>query len=262
MGIEMKNITFGYRENHNVLDGFSCLFRDTCITGIIGPNGCGKTTSLKIMAGYLKPSQGEILYNGRPADLVSMTEMARIRAVVEQKVHSPFSFPVYDFVMLGRTPYLKPFESEHDSDHEIVFTSLSRTNTLHLKDNKIDALSGGELQRVMIARALAQESEYLMLDEPTSHLDVRQQLELMALLRSLKEKKTIIMVIHDINQAARYCDEVILTRDGKVVEQGQTESVLYPTALQEVFGVMAHTISQPVIGREQFVFSLPREMEQ
>lgn len=259
MPIEVKNVRFGYSDSSDVLTDMNFTCRDNRITGIIGPNGCGKTTVLKIIAGFLKPKSGSVYYNKKTTDSLNSIELAKMRAVVEQSVYSPFSFPVYDYVMLGRTPYQKNFTVDSEEDHRIVTESLKDTGMLSFQTRKINELSGGELQRVMIARALAQEPEYLLLDEPTSHLDIRHQLEMMKLLSDISKDKSVLCIIHEINQASAYCDDIILTKGGSVLKEGLASEVLKTDNIEEVFGVLAMQYKHPEGGKEQFVFSLPPE---
>ncbi len=255
VGINVSNIRFSYTDEETI-KGLSFNCKKNRIYGIIGPNGCGKTTTLKIMAGYLTPKSGDVTYDGKNILKIPPKEAAKVRAVVEQKIYSPFVFPVFDYVMLGRMPYLKAFVAESRSDYDIVNNALSITQVTHLKDKNIDALSGGELQRVMIARALAQCPQYLMLDEPTSHLDIRQQLELMQLLRRLSSDMTIIMVIHELNQASLYCDDLVLMEKGKIVSHGSGREVLTSKNIYDVFGVTAIPINEFTNG-VNYTFSLP-----
>ena len=259
MPITIEGIKFGYSESREVLKDMSFTCRDNRITGIIGPNGCGKTTVLKVIAGFLQPSAGTIRYNDTVIGEVPPIELAKMRAVVEQKIYTPFSFPVYDYVMLGRSPYQKNFQPDSDDDHKIVTDSLRDANVLQFQDRKINELSGGELQRVMIARALAQEPEFLMLDEPTSHLDIRHQLELMKLLSKLTKEKSVVCIIHEINQASTYCDDIIVTKDGYVLKEGDANEVLSAKTLEDVFGVLAMQYPGPDGKSKQFAFSLPPE---
>ena len=257
MAIEITDTTFRYDSTRQILKGISLSCRNNRITGIIGPNGCGKTTTLKVMAGFLHPVHGTIRYDNRDISSISPKEAAKMRAVVEQTVSGPFAFPVYDYVMLGRSPYFRAFEPEHESDHSIVLRAMQQAHVTHLADKKVNALSGGELQRIMIARALAQEPAYLLLDEPTSHLDIRQQLELMQLLKNLCSQMSIVMVIHELNHASLYCDDIILMKDGEIVDQGETGAVLDAKNLESVFEVIAFQNPEPGSSRYQYSFTLP-----
>lgn len=260
MSIEVKNIRFGYRESNDILKDMSFTCHDNRITGIIGPNGCGKTTALKVISGFLKPLSGSIRYNGAEVGDILSVELAKIRAVVEQSVYTPFSFPVYDYVMLGRSPYQRNFMADSDEDHIIVTESMKDANVLQFQTRKINELSGGELQRVMIARALAQKPDYLMLDEPTSHLDIRQQLELMKLLSGIAKEKSVLCIIHEINQASAYCDDIVITKGGYVLKEGKATDVLSADILEDVFGVLAMQFKHPEDEKNQFLFSLPPEI--
>ncbi len=183
--LEARDISFSYGRNP-VLQEITLECRPGEVLGILGQNGSGKTTLLRLLAGYLRPDYGTVRFrDGRDISTMATGDLARIRAVVGQSVGSYFDFPITDFVMLGRTPYLPRFGRETSHDFMIVEQALELTDTSHLQDRLVSQLSGGELQRVTIARALAQEPEILMLDEPTSHLDVRHQLEIMELLGEL-----------------------------------------------------------------------------
>jgi len=255
--ITLDGVAFRYGSKE-VLNGISFTCREGELTGILGENGCGKTTLLRIMAGYLKPQAGSVAYNSQPAAQLSARRLAQMRAVVEQRLTSPFEFPVFDYVMLGRTPYLGRFKSETLHDYMVVEESLRLTGTTHLQDRNAGSLSGGELQRVMIARAHAQEPDFLMLDEPTAHLDIRHQLEIMDLLRGLSETTAVIAVIHDLNHAARFCDRVIVIgRKGSVAGDGVPDEVLHPDLIKDVFSVNAATVPDPASPRSYRVFSLP-----
>jgi iron complex transport system ATP-binding protein len=233
----------------------------TCVegelVGILGPNGCGKTTLMRCMAGYLVPDAGSISYNSRPLGDLPPRDLARIRAVVEQQLVTPFDFSVYEYVMLGRTPYLGRFGSETAEDRRYVEEALGLTGSSPFRDRLIGTLSGGELQRVMIARALAQRPGILLLDEPTSHLDVRYRLEIMHLLRDLAGERAVVAVIHDINDAYAFCDRVLLLRQGRPVAFGPPADVLTSEALGDVFGVVASPLEHPGTATPVLSFSLP-----
>ncbi|MBN1195223.1 MAG: ABC transporter ATP-binding protein [Methanomicrobiaceae archaeon] len=257
MPVEIKGLSFGYYPEKTVLNGIDVTCRDHRITGIIGPNGCGKTTLLKVMAGYLHPGAGTVLYDGNDIGGIRPADLARLRAVVEQGIECPFAFPVYDYVMLGRIAYRKSFRPTTEEDHRIVLDALRDTNALRFQDRKVTELSGGELQRVMIAKALAQKPKYLLLDEPTSHLDIRHQLDLMELLSRLSKEITVICILHEMNLAATWCDDIVLTQGGRIVSSGDADRVLSAHAIEEVFDVLAIRQKLPEAGRYQFSFSLP-----
>ncbi|MDN7024425.1 ABC transporter ATP-binding protein [Methanoculleus sp. FWC-SCC1] len=240
-----------------VLDGVSMTCAEGELVGVVGPNGCGKTTLMRCMAGYLVPDAGSIAYNGRPLRDLPPRECARIRAVVEQQLVTPFDFSVYEYVMLGRTPYLGRFGSETTEDHRYVEDALGLTGSSPFRDRLIGTLSGGELQRVMIARALAQRPGILLLDEPTSHLDVRYRLEIMHLLRDLGGERAVVAVLHDINDAYAFCDRVLLLRQAKAVAFGPPAEVLTAGALSDVFGVVAHPLEHPGTPAPVLSFTLP-----
>lgn len=252
-----RNVWFGYIPDQPVLRGVSIDAAQGELLGILGPNGSGKTTLLRVMAGYLHPWDGDVSLGGRPLQQMDARELSRKRAVVEQRLSAPFAFPVYDYVLLGRTPYLSRFRSAGAADHHAVVEALDRTHTLHLQDRDVSELSGGELQRVMIARALAQEPRFLLLDEPTSHLDIRHQLEVMNLLADLSRDIAVVTIVHDINLAARYCHRVALLGGGRVRVDGAPSTVLTPASLEETFDVTALKRFLPENRGHQFIFSLP-----
>ncbi len=205
--------------------------------GIIGPNGSGKSTILRSIAKVLKPEEGNIKLNGKSIFKLKAREIARQIAVVPEDTTVNFSFTVLDIVMMGRTPYIGRFELEDRSDLEIARKCMGLTNTLHLEDRFINHLSSGEKQRVMIAQALAQEPEVILLDEPTAHLDINHEVEIFDLLVRLQKKTnlTVIVVSHNLNLASQYCRRLILLRDGKIVKQGKPEEVITEETIKAVY---------------------------
>jgi iron complex transport system ATP-binding protein len=254
--IEAREIEFSYGRKA-VLKGVDMDCHDGEVLGILGQNGSGKTTLLRVLAGYLHADKGKVLYGGREISEMDAREMARIRAVVGQGVGANFDFPVADYVMLGRTPYLSRFGRERLQDFRVVEQALELTDTTHLQDRPVSRLSGGELQRVMIARALAQEPEVLMLDEPTSHLDIRHQLEIMELLGDLSQRMAVIAIVHDLNLAARYCGVIALLHDGALHSCGPPEQVLVPETIRQVFTVRACRAEDPNTRGGILSFSIP-----
>ncbi|GAA1829106.1 ABC transporter ATP-binding protein [Actinomadura chokoriensis] len=205
------------------------------ILGLLGPNGSGKTTLVRMLTGIVTPRSGQVLLDGRPLGSVPHRALAREVAVVLQESSGDLPMTVADMVMLGRAPHQSTFSRNSAEDHRIAAAALRRVGARHLADRTFVRLSGGERQRVMIARALAQQPAHLVLDEPTNHLDIRFQHELLTMIRGLGI--TTVIVLHDINLAARYCDDVLVLQQGNVVAHGPCADVLTPELLEGVYGV-------------------------
>ncbi|MDD1768761.1 MAG: ABC transporter ATP-binding protein [Methanomassiliicoccales archaeon] len=236
----VQGISFSYGSS-DVLADVSFEASDGEIVGVIGPNGSGKTTLLKCVNRALSPRVGTVLIDGRDYAELTRREIAGNIGVVPQNSVVSFPFTVLDIVMMGRTPSMERFERESEKDLEIVKKALEMTNVVGLVDRTMDQISGGEKQRVVIARALAQKPKILLLDEPTLHLDVNHQLEILDLIRNLarSERLTVIIVSHDLNLAARYCDKLILMSSGKIEASGRVMEVLTEKNIESVFRVKA-----------------------
>ena len=211
------------------------------ITGLLGPNGCGKTTLLKLLAGIIAPASGRVLFDGLAIASQPRRAVARRIAVVPQETHPAFDYTALEMVLMGRHPHLDTFQLEGPRDVALAYDALEATGTKHLANRAYMTLSGGEKQRVVIASALAQQPELLLLDEPTASLDVSYQLEIQALLVSLNRDRGVTMVLatHDLNLAAGVCDHLVLMRDGQVLAQGATEDVLTVETIRQLYGVTA-----------------------
>jgi iron complex transport system ATP-binding protein len=211
------------------------------LTGLLGPNGCGKTTLLKLLAGVLTPDSGRISLGGQPLRGLARREVARRVAVVPQETHPAFDYTVMEMVLMGRHPHLGVFQLEGPADLAIGHDALAATGTDHLAARAYMTLSGGEKQRVVIASALAQSPEVLLLDEPTASLDLGYQLEVAALLGRLNRERLVTMVLatHDLNLAASLCDRLVMLRDGGVVAEGLTKDVLTAANVRQVYDVDA-----------------------
>jgi iron complex transport system ATP-binding protein len=211
------------------------------LTGLLGPNGCGKTTLLKLLSGVLTPELGSVRFGGREVRLLSRRVLAQQIAVVPQETHPAFDFTVMEMVLMGRHPHLGTFQLEGPGDLAIARDGLIATGTLHLASRPYMTLSGGEKQRVVIASALAQMPKVLLLDEPTASLDLGYQLEIAALLKQLNRERDVTMVLatHDLNLAASLCDTLVLVRDGRILMQGPTKEVLTSGTVQQLYGVIA-----------------------
>jgi len=238
MKLCIRNITFSY-EAVKVLEGVTFEVKEREVFGIIGPNGSGKTTLLKCIDMVLKPKIGAILVDGEDVSYFDRREIAKKIGLVPQRESAVYPFTTLDVVLMGRTPHMERFAGESPKDLEAVGNALKITEIEHLAERSVDELSGGEMQRVVIARALAQEPEVLLLDEPTLHLDVNHQLELLDLIKKLTNERRLVTVLvsHDLNLASRYCDKLVLLNSGKIYSVGTTSEVLTPKNIEHVFNV-------------------------
>jgi len=221
------------------------------ILGILGPNGSGKSTLLRIMDGILVPREGEVLLRGRPLKGIKRPQLAREVAMVSQENHFRFSFSVLEVVLMGRFPHLKGLRFEDERDLEAAEEALRATDALALAGRSIHELSGGEKQRVLLARALAQEPEIILLDEPTSFLDLKYKGEIFGLISSLSREKglSVVLVSHDIDLAARYCHRLVLLKEGEVFDIGDPGVVLTGPALEAVYDCPVLVDRHPATGK-------------
>ncbi len=224
-----------------ILENVSLSVKEGDFVGILGPNGSGKTTLLKSISKTLKPHKGTILLDKTDIYTIKSVDLAKQMAVVPQETTIGFSFSALDIVLMGRNPHMTRFQMESEKDMNVVRKAMSLTNTWQLAARPVNELSGGEKQRVVIARALAQEPKVLLLDEPLTHLDMINQLEIMDLVKSLcsKEGLLVLAVIHDLNLAARYCNLALLLKDRKVFAAGSLDEVLTSENIKSVFQVDA-----------------------
>lgn len=224
-----------------ILDDLTFHIPQGSFHAIMGSNGCGKTTLLRCIAGLLHPTSGIIKINGRNIGDYPIRELARTIAIVQQHPQNDIEFSAFETVLMGRNPYQRHLQNESQADWDIVEQCMRQTNTWHLRLSLPSQMSGGELQRVMIARALAQQTPILLLDEPTSSLDISHQFEIMELLRQIgsQEGKTILIVVHDLNLALHYCPDTILLHNHRLFFQGTTEQALSISNIRSVFNVNA-----------------------
>ena len=237
--LSIKNLKFSYGD-HEVLRGLSAEIKSGAVTTLMGANGCGKTTLLSLLTKNLKPAEGSILLDGQNLAGISLKDFARRAAIVHQKNAAPNDLTVEKLVSYGRLPYSSIFRAGLDEKNQAqVERAMALTGLLPLKDRRIGTLSGGQRQRAFIAMALAQDTKLLFLDEPTTSLDVRYQVEILRLVERLNREQgiTIVMVLHDINQALAYSDEVIGLKDGRVAVQGAPEAVIDSDSLQTLYGI-------------------------
>jgi iron complex transport system ATP-binding protein len=233
-----------------VLDGFSLSLRKGEFLAVVGPNGCGKSTLVKAISRALRPAAGTVSLAGRDIWRMKPRELARQVAVVAQETGVEFDFTVEELVAMGRLPYLSRFRRETEADDLAVRRALEATNTLGLADRLVTGLSGGERQRVMVARALAQEPELLILDEPTAHLDIAHQVELLDLTRRLNRERglTVIAVLHDLNLAAQYAGSMLMLKDGRRFAEGSPVQVVTEANVAAVYGSRVRVSSHPEEG--------------
>ena len=250
MTLQVQHVSFGYNSGHDSLDeatpsfwlsDVSVAIQRGSLTGLLGPNGCGKTTLLKLMAGVLRPHEGTITLGGRAIDSISRRELARHIAVVPQETHPAFDYTVLEMVLMGRHPHLGVFQLEGPEDVALAHDALAATGSSHLAGRAYMTLSGGEKQRVVIASALAQAPDVLLLDEPTASLDLAYQMEVASLLGRLNHHRGVSMVLatHDLNLAASLCSSLVLVRSGRVLAHGPTREVLTVAMIQRLYDVEA-----------------------
>ncbi|MDX5476796.1 MAG: ABC transporter ATP-binding protein [Bacillaceae bacterium] len=235
-----EDLTIGYGENL-IVKRMSIDIPDKKITTIIGPNGCGKSTLLKAITRIIPYQSGDVILDGKNILKENTKLLAKKMAILPQTPETTSGLTVGELVSYGRFPYQKGFERLTKQDYEVIDWALDVTGTSDYKYRTIDALSGGQRQRVWIAMALAQETEIIFLDEPTTYLDMAHQLEVLELLKKLNKEqgRTIVMVLHDLNQAARFADYIIALKDGEIVKAGKSEEVITNEVLQKVFQIDA-----------------------
>ena len=244
--LQAREVTLGYGERV-VVDGLDLAVPEGAVTAVIGPNGCGKSTLLRALGRLLRPRGGEVLLDGRRIDELPTREVARVLGLLPQSPTAPEGITVADLVTRGRHPHQAWFRQWSRGDERVVAEAMQWTGVLDLADRPVDALSGGQRQRVWIAMALAQDTDLLLLDEPTTHLDLAHAVEVLDLVDRLHARgRTVVMVLHDLNLAARYADHLVAMKAGRVVAAGRPREVLTPELLAEVFGLQALVLPDPV----------------
>ena len=248
--LEAQHLSLGYRDR-SVIEELDLRIPPGEITVIVGANACGKSTLLRSLSRLLAPREGQVLLDGKQVHQMPAKELARTLGLLPQSPIAPEGITVADLVGRGRHPHQKVFSRWTAKDEEAVAAALEATNTLDLAERAVDELSGGQRQRVWIAMALAQQTELLLLDEPTTFLDVSHQVEVLDLLTDLNQSSgtTIVMVLHDLNLAARYADHLVAIAEGTVHQSGTPEEVLTAEMVQSVFGIASQIIEDPTSGR-------------
>lgn len=248
--LDIHEFSCGYGSGF-ALSGVTLHLKEGMMAGIIGPNGSGKSTLLKGILGDLPRKSGDILLNGHSLLKMKHKEKARKIAVVAQHIEQ-VDMRVEDYVLMGRMPYQEPFQFfESTADCRVAHRYMEFTGVMHLKDKRLTELSGGEQQLAAIARALTQEPELLLLDEPTSHLDITHQSRILNLIQHLNDslKLTVLLVIHDLNLASEYCNHLVLMKNGSIQAQGIPAEVLTYSHIESVYQTVVITLSNPLSGR-------------
>lgn len=246
MSLSTHNLSVGYHD-HVIVKQVNLNIPEGKIIALLGPNGCGKSTLLKSLARILKPMSGEVRWQDNNLHTLPVNFLAKNLALLPQTQPIPEGISVRDLVAYGRSPYTGFWGRLNAEDKRIIQQVMQETEIIKLADQWVSELSGGQRQRVWLAMTLAQDTPYLLLDEPTTYMDLSHQVELMHLLRKLNlQGKTIITVLHDINQAARYCDHLIVMKQGQIITQGSPESVLTKAMLKDVFALDAQIHQDPI----------------
>ncbi|MFH0243834.1 ABC transporter ATP-binding protein [Streptomyces sp. HK10] len=247
--LSARGLTLAY-ESRTVVDGLDLDVPDGRVTVVVGPNACGKSTLLRALGRLLRPRHGAVLLDGRELDRVPTRAVARSLGLLPQAPVAPEAITVGDLVARGRQPHQRWWQQWSEADERAVTDAMDSTGVTELADRAVDELSGGQRQRVWIAMALAQETELLLLDEPTTYLDIAHQVEVLDLVRRLNRERgrTVVMVLHDLNQAARYADHLVAMRGGRIVAQGPPGRAVTADLVREVFGLEAVVVPDPVTG--------------
>ncbi|UXI04121.1 Fe(3+) dicitrate ABC transporter ATP-binding protein FecE [Photobacterium sp. TY1-4] len=246
--LHAMNVTVGYGEKA-ILHNLSVTIPQGKVTALIGPNGCGKSTLLKTLSRVITPSSGQVQLNGRPLSKWVTKAIAQHISLLPQNLLHPEGITVRQLVEYGRTPYVSHWGRLKSEDRHIVEQAMVRTGVDEFQHTLLDGLSGGQRQRAWIAMILAQDTEIVMLDEPTTFLDLSHQIELMQIIRDMQATgKTVVVVLHDLNQAARYCDHLVVLKQGVIEAEGAPEAIMTHQLLNDVFSVKAKVVADPVSG--------------
>lgn len=247
--IQTKDLTLGYGD-HTVIDGLNLLIPEGELSVLIGANGCGKSTLLRSLARLLKPHSGGVVLDGEAISSMQTKEIARKMAILPQSPVAPEGLTVLQLVKQGRYPYQSWLSQWSEEDEEAVQKALKSTHLEELAERTVDSLSGGQRQRAWIALTLAQDTDIILLDEPTTFLDLAHQIEVLDLLFELnrQDNRTIVMVLHDLNLACRYADHIIAVKDKGIYDQGKPEDIITVDLVKHVFGLDCNILEDPLFG--------------
>ncbi len=244
--ISTENLTIAYGDKV-IINDLNLTLQKGKITALIGPNGCGKSTLLKALARINKANAGQVLLNNQPLSSYADKQLAQKMSLLPQILITPEGITVQRLVEYGRSPYISHWGKLGDQDKSIVNAAMQETQVSEFATQAVESLSGGQRQRAWIAMILAQDTDIIMLDEPTTYLDLSHQIELMKLMQAMKDKgKTVIVVLHDLNQACRYSDHLVVMKEGAVIAEGEPEKVFTEQLLRDVFSLEATVIKDPI----------------
>lgn len=245
--LEMQDVSLGY-DRKVVLRDLTLQVVSGEMVGLIGPNGSGKSTIIRALSGVISPYSGKILLEGMDISSISRQDLARLLGVVPQMTPLPAVFTAFEMVLMGRNPHLGLFQHEGTRDFNIARSAMTRTKTQALADRRVGELSGGELQSLLIARVLTQETEVILLDEPTANLDIGRQVEIFDLIKNLcvEDNVTVIAAIHDLNLASQFCNRLIMINNGQVYADGTPDEVITKQNIEHVYGVHSCVHPHPV----------------
>ena len=245
----MQNVTLAYGRKVVVKD-LTFQMMPGEMLGLVGPNGCGKSTIIKALSRVITPYSGRILLNGKDISRISHKDLSCVLGVVPQMPLLPSVFTAFEIVLMGRNPHLGLFQYEGPRDMAITWQAMERVSSQHLAQRRINELSGGEIQGIVIARVLAQETEAILLDEPTANLDIGRQIEILDLIKSLcrENNMTVVAALHDLNLASQYCDRLVLINNGGIHAEGTPAMVINPENIKEVYGAGSYVYTHPLSG--------------
>ncbi len=253
--IKIENITVGYQQK-KIIENLSLDFKKGEFCALLGPNGAGKSTLLNAIIGFLQLWNGSISVNGTEINKWQKKEIAKRIALIPQDFQLQFDYKVENLVLMGRFPYLQKWQNYSRKDRNIVEEILNSLDLIKFKNKLFSQLSGGEKQRVSIARALVQDTDIILMDEAFSHLDINHQLEIMQLLSeiNLKHQKLIILVSHNINLASEYCNRVVMLKDGNLVDEGSPEKVITSEIIAKIYDTNLQIMKNPISGKPNLIY--------